>query len=169
MNGGLASKGQDRIDDLVSVRRLDDDALPREQRQRLGPADQVVREEDLHGRLQGQHDHLRDRRQRHDRLVRQRVVGKLGREAERLEGADLAAAAAEDAPGAVAPDAQSPLERNFEDGPTGVAHQRECVVVGESEIGFILRVFSLPVVSTKPRHFFAETAFCGVLPYRAVL
>ena len=69
------------------------------------------------------------------------MIWKLASQAQRLEGADLAAAAAEDAPGAVAPDAQSPLERNFEDGPTGVAHQRECVVVGESEIGFILRVF----------------------------
>jgi hypothetical protein len=58
-----------------------------------------MREQDFHGRLEGQHDHLRYRRQRDDRLVRQRMVGKLSAKAERFEGANLAAATTKDAPG----------------------------------------------------------------------
>jgi len=134
VDGGLATEGQDRIDDLVSVGRLDDDALPRKQRKRFRSADKLVSEENLHGRLQGQDDDLRNGGQRDDRLVREWVVRELGRQAEGLEGAHLAAAAAEDAPGVVAADAQGPLERNFKDGPARVAHERESVVVGESEV-----------------------------------
>lgn len=43
------------------------------------------------------------------------MIWKLASQAQRLEGADLPSTAAKNAPGAVAADTQSSLERYFED------------------------------------------------------
>ena len=60
------------------------------------------------------------------------MIWKLASQAQRLEGADLPSTAAKNAPGAVAADTQSSLERYFEDWSAGVAHQGQGMVVCES-------------------------------------
>lgn len=118
----------------MGVRRLNDDALPGQDRERLRLSDQTVSEQDLRGRSQSQHDDLRDGGQRQNCSIWQRVVRKLSGQAQGFEGADLAAASTEDTPGVVSPDAQSSLEWNFKHGTAGVAHQRKGMVISEPEV-----------------------------------
>ena len=129
---GLPTESQDRIDDLVSLRGLDDHELPGQQRQRMDCARQRVREQDLHRWPQRQHNHLRYCRQGHDDPVGQRVILTLAVQGQRLQGAHFAATPRKDAPTRITSNAKSPFQRQLKHRAAGIANQSDRTVVRES-------------------------------------